>query len=61
MRSFSCVKIDWRKALKRELATLNENRRAVGMLSPMREKNEGTYREAEGTTPVTTACPEEDR
>ena len=28
------------------------------MLNPMRDKNEGTYR-GEGTTPVTTACPED--
>ena len=31
------------------------------MLDPMRDKNEGTYRGGEGTTPVTTARPEEDR
>ena len=41
---------------KRELATLDKNRRAVGMLNPMRDKNEGTYRGGEGMTPVTTAC-----
>ena len=29
------------------------------MLNPMRDKNEGTYRGGEGTTPVTTACPED--
>ena len=46
-----------RKARERELATVDENRRAVGMLNPMRDKIEGTYR-GEGTTPVTTACPE---
>ena len=28
------------------------------MRSPMRDKNEGTYRGGEGTTCVTTACPE---
>ena len=27
----------------------------------MRDKNEDTYRGAEGTTPVTTACPEHRR
>ena len=42
--TFSCIKIDWRKARERELATLNENRRAVGMLKPMRDKNKGTHR-----------------
>ena len=26
------------------------------MLNPMRDKNGGTYRGGEGTTPVTTAC-----
>ena len=57
--TFSCIKIDQRKARDRELATFDENRRAVGMLSPMRDKNEGTYRGGEGTTPVTTACPED--
>ena len=52
------MKIDWRKARERELATFDENRQAVGTLNPMRDKNEGTYRGEEGTTPVTTACPE---
>ena len=33
-------------------------RRAVGLLNPMRDKNEGKNRGGEGTTPVTTACPE---
>ena len=57
--NFSCIKIDQRKAQERELATFDENRRAVGMLNPMRDKNEGTYRGGEGTTPVSTACPED--
>ena len=30
-------------------------------LNPVRDKNEGTYRGEEGTIPVTTAWPEEDR
>ena len=51
-------KIDERKARERELATFDENRRAVGMLNPMRDI-EGTYRGGKGTTPVTTACPED--
>ena len=50
-------KIDQRKARERELATFDENRRAAGMLNPMRDKNEGTYRGGEGATPVTTVCP----
>ena len=29
-------------------ATFDENRRAVGMLNPMRDKNEGTYRGKKG-------------
>ena len=57
--TFSCIKIDEQKARERELATFDENRRAVGMLNPMCDKNEGTYRGEEGTTPVTTACPED--
>ena len=42
-----------------ELATFDKNRREVGMLNPMRDKIEGTYRGGEGTTPMTTACPED--
>ena len=34
-------KVDKRKARERELATFDENRRAVGMLNPMRYKKEG--------------------
>ena len=35
------------------------NRRAVGLLNPMRDiKIEGKNRGGEGMTPVTTACPE---
>ena len=49
------LKIDQRKARERELATFDENRQAVGMLNPMRDK---THR-GEGTTPVTTACLED--
>ena len=57
--TFSCIKNDKRKARERALATIDENRRAVGMLNRMRDKSEGTYRGGEGTTPVTTACPED--
>ena len=57
--TFSCIKIDQRKPRERKLATFGENRRAVGMLNPMRDKNEGTYQGGEGTTPVTTARPED--
>ena len=39
--TFSCIKIDQRKARERELATFDEDRRAVGMLEPMCDKNEG--------------------
>ena len=55
---FSCAQIDFRKAREHELATLDQNRRAVGLLNPMRDKSEGKSRGVEGTTPVTTACPE---
>ena len=51
------IKIDWRKARERESATFHENRRAVGMLNPTRDKNEGTYRAEEGTTPPRTNAP----
>ena len=57
--TFSRIKNDQRKARERELATFDENRPAVGMLNPVRDKNEGTYRWGEGTTPVTTACPQD--
>ena len=42
---------------ERELATFDENRRAVGMLKAMRDENEGACR-GEETTSVTTACPD---
>ena len=32
-------KLLWRKAREREVATFDENRRAVGMLNPTRDKN----------------------
>ena len=56
--TFSCTKDDQRKARERELASFDENRRAVGTLNPMRVKNEGTYRGGKGTAPLTTACQE---
>ena len=37
--TFSCIKIDQRKTRERELAKFDEDRRAVGMLNPMRDKN----------------------
>ena len=46
---------------KRELATFHENRRVVGMLNPMCDKNTNTHRGGEGTTPMATACPEQAR
>ena len=53
-------RVIWRKARERELATSDDNRRAVGMQNPMRDKkNKGTYRGGEGTTPVISACPED--
>ena len=32
--------------------TFDEKRRAVGMMNPMRDENEGTYRGGEGMTPA---------
>ena len=53
--------ITYRKAQQREWATFDENRRAVGMPNPMCDQTYGTYRGGEGTTPVTSACPQEHR
>ena len=36
---YSGAQIDLRKAREREVATPDENRRAVGLLDPMRDKN----------------------
>ena len=36
--SFSCIKNHQRKARQREFVTCKENRRAVGMLDPIRDK-----------------------
>ena len=59
MGTFSCAQIVLRKARERELATLDEkstsNEIAVTLCAI---KNEGKNRGEEGTTPVTTACPE---
>ena len=41
------AQIDSRKARERELATFDENRRAVGMLNPMRDKRLKARTEAE--------------
>lgn len=44
------------KARERELANVDENwQQAGGALNPMRHKNAGMYRDAEGKTPVTSA------
>ena len=40
------------------IATFDENRLVVSLCAT---KNEGTYRGGEGTTPLTTVCPGEDR
>ena len=58
VETFSCAQIDVQKARERELATLVEKRREVGLMNPMRDKVEGKNRGEEGTTPMTTACPE---
>ena len=36
--TFFCTVLDLRKPRERELATFDENRRAVGTLNPMRDK-----------------------
>ena len=58
---FSRLRMDWWKVRERDIATFDANQRVAGMLNPMRDKNEGTYRGRGGTTPVTTAFPEENR
>ena len=47
------------KERERELATFDENQRAQWeCLTLWATKNKSTYRGGEGTSPVTTACPE---
>ena len=56
---FSRAQIDSVKARKRELPTLEESRRAVGMLNPMRDKKlRHVPGGGERTAPETTVCPE---
>ena len=67
-RIFSCklcvvcdtpiVRIAGRVSSLRIYTSLMNNRRAVGLLNPMRETIEGKNRGRGGTTPVITACPE---
>ena len=57
-RECFCAQIDLRKTRVRELLTLDENRRAAGLLNLMRVKNQGKNRAGDGATLVTTACPE---
>ena len=59
MGTFSCAQIDVRKARELELATLDENSTSSGIAEPYaRQKMKARTRGGEGTTPVTTACPE---
>ena len=44
------------KAGERELANFDGNRRAVGMLNPMRDKHDGVHGGGNGMVYVTTAC-----
>ena len=59
----SFVQSDRPKVQERELAKFNakqmDTKKAenVGMLNPMRDNNEGTYRGGEGNRPVTTSGP----
>ena len=54
----SCAQIDLRKARERELATLDEKPTSSEIAEPYAIKIEGKNRGGEGTTAVTTACPE---
>ena len=47
-----------RKPRERELAQLDENRRAVGLLNPMRDKNRRQEHGGRRDDICTTACPE---
>ena len=59
MGTFFWAQIDLRKARERELATLDEKSTSSGIAEPYaRQTIEGKNRGEEGTTPVTTACPE---
>ena len=59
MGTFSCAQLDSRKAREGELATLDEKSTSSGIAERYaRQKIEGKNRGGEGTTPVTTACPE---
>ena len=57
--TFSCARSDLRKAREREFATVDEKSTSSGIAGTYaRIKIEGKNRGGEGTTPVTTACPE---
>ena len=57
--TFSCAQVDLRKARERELATLDEKSTRNGIAEPLCAIIiEGKNRGQEGTTPVTTACPD---
>ena len=47
---FSESSITGNRVQKHGLAKFDENRRAVGKLHPMRDKNDGKYRGEKGTT-----------
>ena len=62
MGTFSCAQIDLRKGRERELATFDGKSTSTGIAEPYaRQKNESKNRGEEGTTPVTTACPEAEK
>ena len=59
MGTFSYAQVDLRKARERELATLNEKSTSSGIAEPYARKMlKARTGEGDGTTPVTTACPE---
>ena len=56
--TISCIKKDdMRKVRDSEFSTFDGSTRVVGMLNHMPDQNDGTYREGEGTAPMTAACP----
>ena len=58
--TFSCAQIDLRKARERTRVskTLDEKSTSNGIAEPYATKIKGKSRGGEGTTPITTACPE---
>ena len=56
VRTFSCARVDLRKARECELETLDETSTISEIAEPMLDKVEGNNQGREETTPVATAC-----